>query len=144
MAAADAARRRIERDLHDGVQQHLFFLSVQIRTAQAALPPGAGEAAADVRVNGRLPEPIELAGYYFVAEALTNAAKHAQASVVDVGAAAGEGVLRIEVRTTAAAAPVPRTGPVSWASPTGWRPSAAGSRCTAQPARAPPCRWRSR
>ncbi|WP_170309101.1 AAA family ATPase [Pseudonocardia hierapolitana] len=37
-----------------------------------------------VRVDGRLPEPIEIAAYYLVAEALTNAAKHADASVVHV------------------------------------------------------------
>jgi signal transduction histidine kinase len=38
----------------------------------------------DIGVDGRLPEPIELAAYYVVAEALTNAAKHAHATVVDV------------------------------------------------------------
>jgi signal transduction histidine kinase len=52
----------------------------------------------DVRVDERLPEPIELAAYYVVAEALTNAAKHAHASVIEVRAAAGEGVLRVLIR----------------------------------------------
>jgi signal transduction histidine kinase len=52
----------------------------------------------DVRVEGRLPEPAEIAAYYVVAEALTNAAKHAHSSVVDVEAAVGEGVLRVCVR----------------------------------------------
>jgi GAF domain-containing protein len=51
----------------------------------------------DVRVDARFPEPIELAAYYVVAEALTNTAKHAHATVVDVQAAAGDGVLRIRV-----------------------------------------------
>jgi signal transduction histidine kinase len=51
----------------------------------------------DVRVEGRLPEPAEIAAYYVVAEALTNAAKHAHSSVVDVEAAVGEGVLRVRV-----------------------------------------------
>jgi signal transduction histidine kinase len=51
----------------------------------------------DVRVDGRLPEHIELAAYYVVAEALTNAAKHAQATTVDVDVAAGRGALRINV-----------------------------------------------
>src|SRR5260370_6310143 len=41
----------------------------------------------DVRVPRRPPERIEVAVYYIVAEALTNVAKHAQASVVDVGTA---------------------------------------------------------
>ncbi|MFR9803682.1 AAA family ATPase [Pseudonocardia sp. RS010] len=38
----------------------------------------------DVQVDRRLPEPIEIAAYYVVCEALTNAAKHAQASTVEV------------------------------------------------------------
>jgi signal transduction histidine kinase len=45
VAAADAARRRIERDLHDGAQQRLVSLALQLRTAQEALPPEAAEAA---------------------------------------------------------------------------------------------------
>jgi signal transduction histidine kinase len=55
-----------------------------------------------VRVDRRLPEPIEVAAYYLVAEALTNAAKHAHASVVHVDADTAEGdagaVLRVCVR----------------------------------------------
>jgi glucose-6-phosphate-specific signal transduction histidine kinase len=47
---------------------------------------------------GRLPEPIETAAYYAVAEALTNVAKHAHASAVEVKVAVGEGVLRASVR----------------------------------------------
>ena len=34
VAASDAARRRIERDLHDGAQQHLVALAVNIRLAR--------------------------------------------------------------------------------------------------------------
>jgi len=52
----------------------------------------------DVRVDRRLPEPIELAAYYVVSEALTNAAKHAHASEADVQVEVGEGVLRVHVR----------------------------------------------
>ena len=48
VAAADAARRRIERDLHDGAQQRLVSLALQLRAAQAALPPEAAEAARQV------------------------------------------------------------------------------------------------
>ena len=33
--AADAARRRIERDLHDGAQQHLVALALEVRLARA-------------------------------------------------------------------------------------------------------------
>jgi signal transduction histidine kinase len=52
----------------------------------------------DLDVDRRLPEPIELAAYYVVAEALANSVKHARASVIDVQAATGEGVLRVRVR----------------------------------------------
>jgi signal transduction histidine kinase len=145
-ATADATRRRIERDLHDGAQQHLFSLGLQLRAAQAT-PPEAGELVQwldgvaagldgvleelreiahgihpvlaegglrpalkalarrsavpvrlDVRVEGRLPEQIEIAAYYVVAEALTNTAKHAHATVADVQVAVGEGVLHVRVR----------------------------------------------
>jgi signal transduction histidine kinase len=159
VATADQTRRRIERDLHDGAQQRLVSLAMRARTAQAAvqaaMPPGAGELAAQldelaaeatraldelrelargihpailaegglrpalkglarrsavpvelaVRVDGRLPEPIETASYYLVAEALTNAVKHAQASVIYVDVDIADGadgaaaeVLRVCVR----------------------------------------------
>ena len=148
VAAADQARRRIERDLHDGAQQRLVTLALRLREAQAALPPGAAEAAQrldgavaevtgvleelqeigrglhpavltegglrpalralarrsavpvclEVQVEGRLPEPAEVAAYYAVAEALTNTAKHADASAAEVEVAVGEGVVRVSVR----------------------------------------------
>jgi signal transduction histidine kinase len=148
VAAADQARRRVERNLHDGAQQRLVTLGLGLREAQAAVPPGAGELAqrlegvvtevagvleelgeiarglhpavltdsglrpalralarrsavpvsVDVRVKGRLPEPVEVAAYYAVAEALTNIAKYAGASAAEVEATAGEGVLQVRVR----------------------------------------------
>jgi signal transduction histidine kinase len=152
VATADQTRRRIERDLHDGAQQRLVSLALQLQAAQATVPPEAHELAAQlddlaaeatsaldelrelargihpavlaegglppalktlarrctvrvelaVRVDRRLPEPIEVAAYYLVAEALTNAAKHAHASVVHVDADTAEGdagaVLRVCVR----------------------------------------------
>ncbi|GAA5142174.1 hypothetical protein GCM10023320_82180 [Pseudonocardia adelaidensis] len=39
VAAADHARRRIERDLHDGVQQQLVALALELRIAEEAVPP---------------------------------------------------------------------------------------------------------
>jgi signal transduction histidine kinase len=46
LAAADAERRRIERDLHDGAQQRLVALSLNLKLAKAKLPadPQAAEA----------------------------------------------------------------------------------------------------
>jgi len=43
VAASDATRRRIERDLHDGAQQRLVSLALDLRAAEAAAPPGSGE-----------------------------------------------------------------------------------------------------
>jgi signal transduction histidine kinase len=135
VAAADHARRRIERDLHDGAQQRLISLGLELRTVEASVPPdllplkdrisdlvttvagvsndlqelsrgihpailskgGLGPAikvlarrsAVPVELvlgtDRRLPDPVEVAAYYVVAESLANAAKHAQASTVDVG-----------------------------------------------------------
>ena len=39
VAASDEARRRIERDLHDGTQQRLVTLALAVRTAEADVPP---------------------------------------------------------------------------------------------------------
>jgi signal transduction histidine kinase len=66
----------------------------------------------DVRTGGRLPERVEVAAYYVVAEALTNAAKHTNASVVHVDAEAADGTLRLCVRDDGAggADPVRGTG----------------------------------
>jgi PAS domain S-box-containing protein len=52
----------------------------------------------DVRTRERLPEPVEVAAYYVVAEALTNAAKHAHATVVSVEADVVHGGLRVSVQ----------------------------------------------
>jgi signal transduction histidine kinase len=51
----------------------------------------------DVRCLERLPEQVEVAAYYVVSEALTNAAKHANASVVHVEVEAPDGALRLRV-----------------------------------------------
>jgi len=148
VAAADQARQRIERDLHDGAQQRLVSLALQLRTARAAVPPELGDLGTDldraaasaagaldelrdtargihpailaegglrpalamlarrspvpvdlqVGAGGRLPEPVEVTAYYVVAEALTNAAKHARASAVSVQVEVAGDVLRVAVR----------------------------------------------
>jgi signal transduction histidine kinase len=48
--------------------------------------------------EGRLPERVEVTAYYVVAEALTNVAKHAKASLVRVEVAATDGRVRVDVR----------------------------------------------
>jgi signal transduction histidine kinase len=51
-----------------------------------------------VQEHERLPERVEVAAYYVVSEALTNAAKHAHASVIHVNLQSGDGPLRLRVR----------------------------------------------
>jgi signal transduction histidine kinase/uncharacterized protein YoaH (UPF0181 family) len=148
VATADATRRRIERDLHDGAQQQLVALALELRAAQATVPEELGDhrkelshvvegltgvlddlreialgihpaglsedgltpalktlarrspvpVNLDLQVQGRLREAVEVTAYYVVSEALTNAAKHAHAPVVDVVVAADDGALRVTVR----------------------------------------------
>jgi PAS domain S-box-containing protein len=147
VTAADQTRRRIERDLHDGVQQRLVSLTLDQRQAEAMVPAGLPELRArlsrvadglagameelqeisrgihpavlarggltaalrtlarrsavpvllEVRAETPLPEPVEVAAYYIVSEALTNTAKHAHASVVHVVAEARGGVLGLSI-----------------------------------------------
>jgi GAF domain-containing protein len=52
----------------------------------------------DVRVDERLPEPVEVAAYYVVSEMLTNAVKHSRASTVEVIAEVADGSLHVWVR----------------------------------------------
>jgi len=52
----------------------------------------------DVRLHGRLPAPVEVAAYYVVSEAVTNAAKHARASVAHIDVQARDSRLSLSVR----------------------------------------------
>ncbi len=148
VAAADETRRRIERDLHDGPQQRLISLALELRAAESRLPPeqqslgaqwsriaqGLADTVGELReisqglhpvileqgglgpalralarrsavpveltmtVSGRLPQPVEVAAYYVVSEALTNIAKHARASAVEADVSLTDDVLRMRVR----------------------------------------------
>ena len=64
----------------------------------------------DVGVDTRLPEHIEVAVYYIVSEALTNAAKHARASLIDVQVLADGGGLELRVRDNGAGGADPARG----------------------------------
>jgi PAS domain S-box-containing protein len=66
VAATDAARRRLERNLHDGAQQRLAALSLSLRLAESRLPAEAAEAreilvAARAELTQALEELRELA-----------------------------------------------------------------------------------
>jgi signal transduction histidine kinase len=160
VTAADEARRQLERDLHDGAQQQLLTLAIELRNAQASVPgelDGLSEELArvigeitelqehlreisrgihpailaaggigpalrtvarrssipvrlDVRATSRMPAPIEVATYYVVSEAITNAAKHSGASVVDVRVEELGRTLRISVKDDGAGGADPDGG----------------------------------
>jgi signal transduction histidine kinase len=134
VAASDDARRRLERNLHDGAQQRLVSLALQLRLTQSALERrpddvvgllaeaqaelaraldelrelargihpailtdrGLGPALEAILARAplpveltalpenRLPEQVEAAVYYVVAETITNIAKHAGAESATV------------------------------------------------------------
>jgi signal transduction histidine kinase len=140
-------RRRLERDLHDGAQQRLVSMALNIRLARAklnadplaadrllesagteldsaleelrelargihpavltdrglstALETLASRAPVPVELaelpDERLPEAVELAAYFVVAEALTNVAKYAKATHAKVEVARENGRLLVEV-----------------------------------------------
>jgi signal transduction histidine kinase len=57
VASGDAERRRVERDLHDGAQQHLVALAINLRLARDIVtedPDGAGE------MLGQLADDVQL------------------------------------------------------------------------------------
>jgi signal transduction histidine kinase len=60
VTTADQTRRRIERDLHDGAQQELVSLALQLQTVRASVPPELDELAADLdRVAARLSDALD-------------------------------------------------------------------------------------
>jgi signal transduction histidine kinase len=129
--AADESRRRIQRDLHDGAQQRLVDTILRLQLAKAELVGGImpdalrhGGLRAAVRallrhiglpvsvevMPDRLPAHVETTAYFVVAEALTNAVKHARATGVDVRAAVCHGALELEIRDDGPGGADPRHG----------------------------------
>jgi signal transduction histidine kinase len=64
----------------------------------------------DVDVPARLPEQVEVAAYCVVSQALTNAAKHAQASIAYVDVQARDGRLHLSVRDDGVGGAAPGSG----------------------------------
>ena len=86
------------RDLARGIRPALLSergLSEAIGALAARTPLPTN---VEVDLDGRLPAPVELAAYFTVAEALTNAVKHARARSAKVRLWRENGRLRIEVR----------------------------------------------
>ena len=92
------------------------------RGLPAALDALAGRSPVPVEVAGappgRLPEPVELAAYYVVSEALANVAKYSEASQATVNVARENGTCWWRSATTASAAPIPAAAPACAACPT--------------------------
>ncbi len=157
VAATDAERRRIERDLHDGAQQRLVSLAMNLGMARARFagaPEPVRQAIADAHdeavlalaelrefirglypavlsdrgldaalsgLAARLPLPVRLrvdmsrpaspsveaVAYFIVSEALTNVAKHAQATRAEVTVTRHLDVLRIAVTDDGSGGAVP-------------------------------------
>jgi len=85
--------RQISTGLHPAVlEKHGLAPALRELVRRASLP-----VMLDVQVSGRLPERVEVAAYYVVSEALTNAAKHARASVVNVEVCVAGDALRLVV-----------------------------------------------
>jgi signal transduction histidine kinase len=60
VAASDEARRRIERDLHDGTQQRLVSLGLAVRAAEADAPPDSSDLRAELsRIAVGLADAVE-------------------------------------------------------------------------------------
>jgi signal transduction histidine kinase len=86
--------REIARGLHPAI-----LAKGGLRPALTALARrSAVPVHLEIHVAGRLPDQAEMAAYYVVAEALTNAAKHAHATAVDVHVTVGEDMLHARVR----------------------------------------------
>jgi len=160
VTAGDEMRRRLERDLHDGAQQRLVSLALELRLAQSGVPAylpmlrtDIGQAADDltevvdelreiargihpailvesglgpalrtltrrsavpvelkVGTQSRYPQPLEVATYYVVSEALTNMAKHAAASSAEISLEERDDALRLSVRDDGAGGAEPHGG----------------------------------
>jgi signal transduction histidine kinase len=98
--------REISRGIHPAI-----LSEAGLRPALRALGRrSAVPVELDVRVDSRLPAPVEAAAYYVVSEILANAAKHARASVVEVDAEASGGTLRVRVRDDGIGGADPKRG----------------------------------
>jgi signal transduction histidine kinase len=98
--------REISRGIHPAILSE-GGLGPALRTLarRSAIPIELGRV-----VDDRLPEPIEVAAYYVISEAHTNATKHANASRVVIEAAARDSTLRLSIRDDGAGGADPREG----------------------------------
>jgi signal transduction histidine kinase len=93
IAASLSELREIARGLHPAVVSgHGLAVALEQLAARAPVP-----VELRVEIDERLPEPLELAAYYVVAESLANVAKHAQAKTVRVDVIEEQDELVLEI-----------------------------------------------
>src|SRR6266536_794350 len=85
--------REIARGIHPAVVSgHGLAVALGELAARAPVP-----VHLSVKIEGRLPEEVEVAAYYLISEILANIRKYAQASAATVEVARGNGHIRVEV-----------------------------------------------
>jgi signal transduction histidine kinase len=93
VAASLDELREIARGIHPAVVTgHGLAVALEQLAARAAVP-----IRLTVEVPGRLPEAIEVASYYVVAESLTNVSRYAEASVATVAVSRSKGFVVVEI-----------------------------------------------
>jgi signal transduction histidine kinase len=94
LAVALSELRDISQGIHPGIlTERGLAIAVEELAYTAPIP-----VKVDSKLNGRVPEQVEAGAYYVVAEALTNIAKHAEASSAAVRLATLNGALVLSVR----------------------------------------------
>ena len=106
LALALEELRELARGLHPAIlTDRGLRAAVETLAARAPLPVDIVEIP-----DHRLPEPVEAAAYYLIAEALTNVAKYAHASTVRARVTAGDGNVVVEVSDDGIGGADPTTG----------------------------------
>jgi signal transduction histidine kinase len=94
LAGALEELQEISRGIHPAILSHGGLAHALRSLARRSAVP----VELEVSTETRLPEPVEVAAYYVVSEALTNAAKHAHAAAVRVAVEVRDGRFELSIR----------------------------------------------
>jgi signal transduction histidine kinase len=94
LASAFDELREISRGIHPAILSEGGLGPALRSLARRSVVP----VELDLHAERRLPARVEVAAYYAVSEALTNAAKHAHASVVNVELDTHDAILKLAIR----------------------------------------------
>jgi signal transduction histidine kinase len=98
--------RELSRGIHPAILASGGLVPALKNLARRSAVP----VALEVELTGRLPEPVEVAAYYVVSEALTNCAKHAHASAARVGVGLRDGAVGLSIVDDGVGGADPRGG----------------------------------